>query len=369
MYKKTGFSLQELAERTQCELIGDAHQMVYDVADLENATFEDVSFLANMRYKHLLKETQAGVIFIDRQTDRLDGQTYLISDNPSRSFQQVIDLFHPPRALPSGFTGIHSSAVVHATAQIGQGVTLGPHVVVDEYVIIGDRTFVGSGSYIGPHTLIGQDCVIHPRVVVRENCVVGHRVIIQPGAVIGSCGFGYLTDAKGHHTKLNQVGNVQIEDDVEIGANTTIDRARFKSTVVGNGTKIDNLVQLGHAVKLGSHNLIVSQTGLAGSTSTGENVVLAGQVAVAGHLHLEKGVMVAGKSGVSKSLTAGKYSGIPAMPVAEYNKNSVYLRQIEKYVNQIKQLDQRLKKLENEQGTDTGEKPLHFDQHKELTHS
>jgi UDP-3-O-[3-hydroxymyristoyl] glucosamine N-acyltransferase len=236
--------------------------------------------------------------------------------------------------------------VIHETALLAEGVSVGPHVSIDEGVKIGTGTFIGAGTYIGPNTVIGSGCLIHARVVIREECQIGHRVIIQPGAVIGSCGFGYTTDKEGKHVKLNQVGNVRIEDDVEIGANTTIDRARFKNTKVSQGSKIDNLVQLGHGVNIGPHNIIVAQTGIAGSTSTGRYVVLAGQVAVAGHLHLSDGVTVAAKSGVTKSLSAGKYGGMPATALEEYNRNKVLLRNIGKYLQQIKILTDRIEKLE-----------------------
>lgn len=217
--------------------------------------------------------------------------------------------------------------------------------------MIGPDTFVGAGAYIGPYTTIGSSCIIHPRVVIREECIVGNRVIIQPGAVIGSCGFGYMTDKSGKHVKLNQAGNVIIANDVEIGANTTIDRSRIKSTMVGEGTKIDNLVQLGHGVKIGAHNIIVAQTGIAGSTTTGRHVVLAGQVAVAGHLHLSDGVTVAGKSGVTKSLATGKYGGSPAIDLNEYNRNQVLLRNIEKYIDQLKSLAIRIDSIIAIKGT------------------
>ena len=172
-------------------------------------------------------------------------------------------------------------------------------------------------------------------------------MILQPGAIIGSCGFGYLTDAKGTHTKIDQLGIVVIEDDVEIGANTTIDRARFKETHVSRGTKIDNLVQIGHNVFLGPHNILVSQCGIAGSSKTGRNVVLGGQVGVIGHIELTDGVMVASRGGVSKSLTkTGKYSGAPALPLSEHNRQQVYLRKIETYVKRIEELEKRLSALE-----------------------
>lgn len=344
--KKLFFSLSDLAKRTSCQLIGDANHLIYSVADLETATPSDASFLANPQYIQTMKETQAGVVFIDHKTTRDQNKNFLISDNPSRSFQQVIELFNPPRLHPSGFKGIHPTAVIHPSSILGNEVTIGPLAIIDENVTIGDRTFIGAGSSIGPDTTIGSECIIHARVVIREECVIQDRVIIQPGAVIGGCGFGYTTDAKGRHTKLNQVGNVILENDVEIGSNTTVDRSRFKSTVIRQGTKIDNLVQIGHGVIVGPCNLIIAQSCIAGSTTTGRCVVLAGQVAVAGHLHLADGVMVAGKSGVSKSLSTGKYGGIPAVPLTEHNRNAVFLRNIENYVNQIKDLQKRLNQLE-----------------------
>lgn len=344
MSSHKSFSLEALAALTNCQLKGNPKHEILGVADLETATSQDASFFSNVRYQQALKNSQAGVIFIDPQVPLLEDKNYLISDQPSRAFQLVVDTLFPPRQL-SGFRGIHPTAVVHETAQLGEGVTIGPHAVIDESVKIGNGTFIGAGVFVGPETQIGQECVIHPRVVIRECCQIGHRVIIQPGAVIGSCGFGYTTNKQGRHVKLNQVGNVVIEDDVEIGANTTIDRSRFKSTQIGQGSKIDNLVQLGHGVSVGAHNIIVAQTGIAGSTTTGRYVVLAGQVAVAGHLHLDDEVTVAGKSGVTKSLSKGKYGGIPAIPLQEYNRNQVFLRNIETYVRELKELAKRLYEL------------------------
>jgi UDP-3-O-[3-hydroxymyristoyl] glucosamine N-acyltransferase len=294
-----------------------------------------------------MKTSKAGVIFVDLQTPLIEGKNYLLSEDPSRSFQHLVDALFPQRKYPSGFIGIHPTATIHPTAKIGAKVIICPHAVIDEGAKIGDSSFIGSGSYIGPFSEIGEECIIHPRVVIRENCFLGNRVILQPGAVIGSCGFGYTTSKQGQHIKLNQVGNVWVEDDVEIGANTTIDRARFKSTRIGTGTKIDNLVQIAHGVVIGKHNIIVSQTGIAGSTSTGKYVVIAGQVAIAGHLHLEDGVTIAGKSGVSKSLKTGKYGGIPVMPIDEYNRNQVFIRKMATYVNQIKNLVKRIQELES----------------------
>jgi UDP-3-O-[3-hydroxymyristoyl] glucosamine N-acyltransferase len=190
-------------------------------------------------------------------------------------------------------------------------------------------------------------CHFHPHVTVRERCEIGNCVILQPGAVIGSCGFGFTTDTKGRHTKLEQLGTVILEDHVEIGANTSIDRARFKSTRIGRGTKIDNLVQIGHNVHIGYDNIIVSQTGIAGSVKTGKNVVFGGQAGVVGHLEIADFVMVATRGGVSKSINQpGKYAGGPVMGLSEYNRQQVHLRKITDYVKQIEELKKRLSELE-----------------------
>lgn len=345
------FSLEQLANLTQSTLVGNPKHLIRNAADLETAKSDDASFLANPRYIQSMLKSSAGVICIDRESldkhaKECPCKNFLVNDNPSRAFQTIVESFHKPWPLPSAFKGIHPTAVIHETAKLGSNVIVGPHAVIDQEVCIGDRTFIGAGVFIGPESILGTDCIIHPKAVIREQCRIGNRVIIQPGAIIGSCGFGYTTDKQGRHTKLNQVGNVIIEDDVEIGANTTIDRSRFKSTKIGKGTKIDNLVQIGHGVIIGDYNIIISQTGIAGSTETGKYVVLAGQVAVAGHIKLADGVVVSARSGVSKSLTKGTYGGVPAVPIQEFNRNSVYLRNIESFVCQIKEMQKKIKLLE-----------------------
>ena len=341
---KKQFSLAQIAEMTQSKLVGDPSHLITGVADLDSAGEQDLSFLANPAYETAMRHSKAGAVFISPEIALLDSRNYLVHKDPSRAFQELIEAFMGETLQKiSGFTGIHPTAVIHESASISANVTIGPHAVIDQGVAIGKNSHISAGCYIGSDSVIGEECLLHPNVAIRERCRIGNRVIIQPGAVIGSCGFGYTTDSKGRHTKLNQLGTVIIEDDVEIGANTTIDRARFKATLIKRGTKIDNLVMIGHGVTVGEHNIIVAQTGIAGSSSTGNYVVLAGQVAVAGHLSIADKTMIAGKSGVSKSITVpGKYGGIPVMPLREYNKNSVYLRNIEKYILQIKELRNHL---------------------------
>lgn len=342
------FTLAELAQLTHSRLVGDPAYVVSNVADLESAGAEDASFLANPNYEKAMRTSHAGVVFVSPQDFLVDGRNFLVSDNPSRAFQHVVELIMGEVLnCDSGFEGIHPTAVIHETATVGAQTAIGPRAVIERGVVIGERTVIGAGCYVGVRAKIGNDTHLYANVTIRERCLIGNRVIIQPGAVIGACGFGYTTDSQGRHIKINQVGIVIIEDDVEIGANTTIDRSRFQATKIGQGSKIDNLVQIAHGVIIGPYNLIVAQSGIAGSTKTGRYVMIAGQAAVAGHLTLTDKTMIAGKSAVSKSImTAGKYGGIPAMPLNEHNRNSVYLRNIETYITELKALQKRVAELE-----------------------
>lgn len=338
------FSLAELASLVEATLIGDGAYIISGVETLESATAEDASFLANPRYADAMRCSQAGVICISPQDLVLPGKNFFVSDNPSRTFQKLVELFLPVEWNRSGFTDIHPTAVIHPTAHISKNVQIGPYAVIDQFAEIGEGTTIHASVSIGPYVQIGNNCVLYPHCVVRERCTLGNRVILQPGAVIGSCGFGYTTDAMGKHTKLDQLGIVILEDDVEIGANTTIDRSRFKITRIGKGTKIDNLVQIGHNVILGQDNIIVSQTGIAGSTKTGKNVVMGGQAGIVGHIEIGDHVMIATRGGVSKSIKqSGKYAGSPVMPLADYNRQQVHLRKIAHYVDILESLQEGLK--------------------------
>lgn len=353
MTKRT-FTLKELADLTQARLSGDPNYIIHDVADLESATGEDASFFSKIpygqvsRYEKALNNTAAGVIFIQPDIPLMDGKNYLLHEDPSRAFQITLEAIKGKEPFLTGFSGIHPTAVIHPSARLGKDVAVGPHAIIDAESTIGDRTHIGAGCYVGPQTTIGSDCRLHPNVTVREQCSIGNRVILQPGVVIGSCGFGYTTDRNGHHIKLNQVGSVTIEDDVELGANTTIDRSRFKETRIGRGTKIDNLVQIGHNAVIGPDNLIVALTGVAGSAETGRHVVLAGQCGINGHIKIADGVILSARSAASKSITKpGKYGGTPAMPIDEHNRLSVHQRNLEKYIDRIRALEERLSALEN----------------------
>lgn len=346
MERKT-FSLKELAQLTSATWVGNPDHQISGIEALESATSEDVSFLANLKYRQAMRESKAGIICIETSIPTEEGKNYLVSNDPSHTFQMIAQHLLTGTYGQSGFTGIHPTAVIHPTATIGQNVNIGPYAVIDQGAKIKDNTQIMAFVLIGPGVEIGSDCILHPHCTVRERCILGNRVILQPGVVIGSCGFGYLTDARGKHKKLEQLGSVVLEDDVEVGANTTIDRARFKITKISSGTKIDNLVQIGHNVCLGQDNIIVSQTGISGSVKTGRHVIIGGQGGIVGHLEITDNVMISARGGVSKSITeAGKYAGAPVMPLAEHNRQQVYSRKISQYVKQIESLEKRLAELE-----------------------
>jgi len=339
------FTLKQLAKLSGATLQGDSEIVITSVADLKSATSADASFLANNKYSPLLNTTNAGVICISPQENLPPGKNYLISEDPSRTFQKIAEALYGDRSL-TGFTSIHETAIIHKTASIGENVIIAPYAVIDKDAHIGDNSYIGPFVYIGTGSTLDQSCHLHAHSVVREYCELGSRVILQPGAVVGSCGFGFTTNELGEHTKLEQLGNVIIEDDVEIGANTTIDRARFKTTRIGKGTKIDNLVQIAHNVEIGKHNLIAAQTGIAGTAKTGRNVIMGGQVGIVGHLEITDFVMIATRGGVSKSIRKpGRYAGGPVMSLTDHNKNQVHTRKIETYAKRIEALEKKLEEF------------------------
>lgn len=345
MPSNSSYSLKELAALVAARLVGDPERQIQGVNTLEEATVSDLSFLANPRYQEAMKQSHAGAICVHEKTPLPEGKDFLVCENPSAAFQMIAEkLLNPVNR--SGFQGIHPTALIHPTAKLGTQLTVGPYAVIDAGAIIGDHTTIGPHVSIGFDVEIGTHCYLHPQVVVRERCLLGNRVILQPGAVIGSCGFGYTQDREGRFLKLEQLGIVVLEDDVEIGANTTIDRSRFKTTLIQEGSKIDNLCQIAHNVKVGKHNAIAAQTGIAGSAKTGNHVMMGGQVGVLGHVEIDDRVMIATRGGVSKSLKSGKYGGSPGVPLTEYNRREVHVRRLEEYLERIKALEGRCSQLE-----------------------
>ncbi len=339
------YCLAQLAELLDSELRGNPDEIIYGVNTLEDARPGEASFLANPLYKNLARNSKASLILSAEIDPSLPKQNFLITPNPSETFQKMLALFGSV-SVESGFRGIHPTAVIHPTAEIGEAVEIGPYVVIDQDVKIGAKTKIRAHVFIGASSALGTSCEIHPHVTIREGCSLYDRVILQPGCVIGSCGFGYLPNASGALQKLQQWGSVVLEEDVEIGANTTIDRARFKETRIKKGSKLDNLIQIGHNVEVGEHNVIVAQTGIAGSTKTGPRVMMGGQVGIVGHVTIAPDTKLATRSGVNRSLETGTYRGSPVFPIREYNEQKVHVKRLSKYAKRIEELEKRCAGLE-----------------------
>jgi len=342
-------TLGELAKALSCEMRGNPSWTIEGVNNLKNAGPRDISFFANGQYLKEFEQSKAGVICVKDSYEPTDTRNYLISKNPVALFQALIELFCHD-ASPSGFKGIHPTAIIHESAQIGQDVSIGPYAVVDRDAIIGDRTTISPHVSIGPEVKLGTDCLLHPHVTIREGCFLGNRVILQPGVVIGGCGYGYVQNECNESLKLRHLGNVILEDDVEVGANTTIDRGHFKSTRVKKGAKIDNLVMLAHNTEIGQNTLVIAQAGIAGSTIIGNNCIIAAQAGIVGHLQIADQVVIGAQSGVGKSITQkGFYgSGWTIAPLGEYHRRVAHVNRLEKYVEQIKALQKRIETLEKE---------------------
>ena len=333
------FTLEQLAKTSGGELVGDPSLQITGAASLAEATPGEISFFANPKYIGLLRKTRASAVFVPPHfADTLDAAQIRVS-NPTKAFEQVVLKFAPK---PIQFVpGIHPTAVVDPSAQLGERVSIQPHAVIEAGTKIGDDTIIGAGSYVGHETTIGSSCLIYPSVTIRERSRIGSRVIIHSGAVIGADGFGFeMVD--GRQQKIQQLGVVQIDDDVEIGANTTIDRARFGRTWIQQGVKIDNLVQIAHNVVVGKDSVIVAQSGISGSTRVGQRVMMGGQVGIVGHLEIGDGTAIGAQSGISKSTQGGAWFGSPAVPLAEAKQQIAWVHRLGKLFARVKEIEKKL---------------------------
>jgi UDP-3-O-[3-hydroxymyristoyl] glucosamine N-acyltransferase len=332
-------TLQELVAMSGGELVGDPGLKITGAASLVEATAGEISFFANRKYVGLLRKTHASAIFVPPDFAEPISAAQIRVANPTKAFEQVVLKLAPK---PITFApGVHPTAIVDPSAQLGERVSIQPHAVIEAGAKIGDDTIIGAGTYIGHETVIGSACLIYPRVTIRERTRVGLRVIIHSGAIIGADGFGFEV-ADGRREKIQQLGIVQIDDDVEIGANTTIDRARFGRTWIQQGVKIDNLVQIAHNVVVGKNSVIVAQTGISGSTRVGERVTMAGQVGIVGHVEIADDSVIAARSGVSKSVPGGVWFGYPAGPIDKVKQQIAWIRSLGKLFARVKELEKKL---------------------------
>ncbi len=331
---------------------GDPGGVISGLNSLSEAVAGEVSFLGNPRYAPQLKTTRATAVLISQDlADLPEGKALIRVANPTLAFSAAIKFFAPP-SRPVAM-GVHPTAVIAASVRIDPArVSVGPHAVIEDEAVIGDGSTIHAGAYVGFSAKLGDNCVIHANAVIKEHCVLGHRVIIHSGAVIGSDGFGYEL-VNGRHQKIEQLGIVQVDDDVEIGSCTSVDRARFGRTHIGAGTKIDNLVQIGHNVVTGQNCILVSQTGISGSTRLGDYVVMGGQVGVAGHLDIGNQVTFLAKSGVTKNIQEpGAYTGYPAKPLIEGRKMLTYPARVPELLQRVKELEKRLASMDGKTAAD-----------------
>lgn len=340
-----GKTLKDIAALVGGELFGDPETIVTGVAGLKEAKEGDISFLANRRYASLLESTRAGAVFVPLSMTPGKKPAIRVSD-PSLAFARVAEAFHP--VVIRHPKGIHKTAVIAGTARIGKSVSVGPYVVIEEGAVIGDRTIIYAGSFIGHDTRIGADCIFYANVSVRERVTIGNRVFIQSGSVIGSEGFGYVK-VDGVYKLIPQTGTVVIEDDVEIGANVAVDRARFDRTVIGKGTKIDNLVQIAHNVVIGENSIIVAQAGISGSTRIGNDVTIAGQAGLVGHIEIGDGAILAAQAGIMRSVPPHTMvSGYPARPHHQAMKMYAALERLPEMMKTVHEIKKKIEQLEEQ---------------------
>ncbi len=335
-------TLGELASWVEGEIHGDAQLRITGVAGLKEAQPSEISFVVGAKYAREAGRSRAGALIVPPDLRDVT-KPFIVSENPYLAFARVLTLF---AQKPRPILGVSSDAYLGANVKVGDAVSIYPQVYVGDDAVLGDRVTLHPGVYVGAGVHIGDDTLIYPNVTILDRCVIGKTVIIHSGTVIGSDGFGFAQDGE-RHFKIPQVGIVQIDDDVEIGANCTVDRATLGKTWIQRGVKIDNLVQLAHNVVVGENSIIVAQVGISGSTRLGRNVILAGQVGLAGHLEIGDNVRVGAQSGIAKSIPPGRsMSGSPAIDHRDWLKNCHIISRLPEMRKKVMDIEKRLTALE-----------------------
>lgn len=332
------YTLAELASHVGAEVVGDGGRTVSGIRSLQEAGAEHLSFYHNRRYLEAARASAAGALLVADPTP-FPNRALLVRRDPYVALAELLELFYPAAAPAAG---VHPSAVVAPSARIGEGASVGPHVTVGEEAVVGERAVLGPGCVLGEGAQVGAETVLRANVVIEAGCRVGARCVLHAGVVIGADGFGFAT-VGGVHRKVPQVGIAVVEDDVEIGANCTIDRATIGETRIGRGCKLDNLVHVGHNVQVGEHSLLVAQVGISGSTRLGHHVVMAGQSGAVGHICLGDGTVVTAKTGVTEDTPPGaKVSGFPSRPHAQWLRALANLYGLEELRRSVKRLEAAL---------------------------
>ncbi len=336
--------LKRIADYIGGELIGNGEIAIEGINGIKEAKEGELSFILNNRFASLLDETRASCVIVPKAIEKAQ-RPIIRTDNPVTSLSKAAELLLPDRIFRP--KGIHKTVILEKNGKLGKNVAVGAYCIIEGCVSIGDETVIYPFSYIGKDTKIGKNCTIYPNVTVREGISIGDRVIIHSGTVIGNDGFGYEFIEGAHH-KIPQLGTVLIEDDVEIGANVAIDRATLSKTVIGQGTKIDNLVQIAHNITIGKHCVIAAMTGIGGSSRVGNYVTMGGQVGLTDHIELGDNVMVGAQAGVTKSIPANSVLwGTPAKPMKLIKKLNAYFDLLPKLYERVNKLEKKVKDLEN----------------------
>jgi UDP-3-O-[3-hydroxymyristoyl] glucosamine N-acyltransferase len=336
------YTLRQIGELVGGEVSGDGEIPITGINSLRDASEGEISFYADTRYKDLLKSTRASAILATRKPDPYEGALVLVS-NPALAYARVAGLFAPP--LPR-HPGVSSRAVIHESSVIGEDASIYPLVYVGRDAVIGKGVTLFPGVYVGERVRIGDRSVLYPRVSVLADCIVGSDVILHAGTVVGSDGFGYVQDG-GIHVKIPQMGIVQIDDHVEIGANTTIDRAALGRTWIQRGVKVDNQVQIAHNVVVGEGSILVAQVGISGSSRLGHHVLIGGQVGIIDHVEIGDRVMIGSQSGVAKSIPAGEVvSGTPTMPHRLWLKTRGLIARLPELLDRLRSLEKRMDEID-----------------------
>ncbi len=338
------YSLSELGRLLDAEVKGDPDLRVSGIGALETSTLGELSFLIDSRYSPLLSGCRASALIVSPKFQDLEFNL-LIAQNPSLALAKAVQLFLPDSSEPAL---IDPAAFIGENVSMGEGISVGPFACVGDNSHIGALTKIGAGAYVGRDVRIGERCLIHPRASILDRCVIGNRVIVHVGVVIGADGYGYAQDEQGRHVKIHQSGIVQIDDDVEIGANSTIDRATFGRTWIKRGTKIDNLVMVAHNVEVGEDSLLVAQVGISGSTRLGDHVVLAGQVGIVGHVQIGDRVIVGAQAGVHHSIKPDQIiaAGLPGVPHNEWLRTYANIQRLPRLWEALKRLDEKVRRIE-----------------------
>ena len=348
--KEIIMTAEQIAEAVKGTVKGDPLQTVKRVNSLKLAAKDEVSFLSNPKYLKQLDTTKAGIVLISDQSDYQpgEGQTYILCGNPDKAFTVLCGIFAPDPV--NWGTGIHPTAYVHPTAQIGEGTVIGANAVVEEGAVIGKNTVIAPCVYVGHFVEIGDDCLIYPNVSIMRYCQLANNIILHAGVTIGSDGFGFTPTFTGL-VKVPQNGIVRIESNVEIGANSTVDRARFGRTWIKKGVKIDNLVQVAHNVIVGEGSVLIAQCGIAGSSEVGRGVTVSAQAGINGHIKLGDGCTIAGASAVQHSTAPGTtLIGMPAESREDFVDRLLLPRKLKRMTDRVKELEEKLALLEEKLG-------------------